>query len=147
MEDIWISRDLPVLEAVIRARDSDIDDLPTGASIAAATGFSDKVVEQSLYALKDEYVELRMVGGGSRNWFITDVTADARRIVGQWPSPDNLADRLVSALTAAADQETDPEKQSKLRKAVDTLGGVARDILVDVAAATITGRSGLAAGG
>jgi hypothetical protein len=147
MEDIWISRDLPVLEAVIRARDNNIDDLPTGASIAAATGFSDEVVEQSLYALKGEYVDLRMVGGGSRNWFITDVAADARRIVGQWPSPSDLADRLVSALTAAADQETDPEKQSKLRKAVDTLGGAARDILVDVAAATITGRGGLAAGG
>jgi len=149
VEETWTSSDLPVLEAVVHAKDARFLDpeILTGADIASATGLDEEDVGRSLLRLKDEYIELRRVPGRPSNWLIQDVTPAARRVVGQWPSPDALVDRFIGALNAAADQEADPERQSKFRQASAFVGGIARDIFVEVAAAVITGRTGIAGHG
>ncbi|GAA1602504.1 hypothetical protein GCM10009789_65750 [Kribbella sancticallisti] len=143
VHETWATRELPVLEAVIRAREARWDQFPDGADIASATGLGLDDVGRAFLALKNEYIDLRMTGGGPGHWFVQDVTPEARRIVGQWPSPDGLVDRLITALNVAADKEADSERRSKLRTVAGLIAGTAREIFVDVAAATITGRTGI----
>jgi hypothetical protein len=59
-------------------------------------------------------------------------------VVGQWPSAEAVADRIVAALVEAADREPDEGKRSRLRAAAETLGSFGRDLLVSVAANVAT---------
>jgi hypothetical protein len=68
---------------------------------------------------------------------VSRVTAEARRVVGQWPTPESLSDQLVAALREASDRTTDAEQKSKLRAAAETLGGFGRDVLVGVVSTVI----------
>jgi hypothetical protein len=72
-------------------------------------------------------------GGG----FISGVSERARREFGAWPSPHTLVDQLAAALARAADEETEPRRRSRLREAAEVLGGMARDIAVNVLSAKI----------
>jgi hypothetical protein len=66
--------------------------------------------------------QLQMMGGGPGRCIILGITDEARRAVGQWPSPEAVADRIVAELLAAASQEPDESKRTKLRAAAETLG-------------------------
>lgn len=147
MYETWTSRDFPVLEAAVRAVDADFTKFPEGQDIALTTGLDVNDVGRAFKALDGHYLAVSMTMGGPARWHVTEVSPEARRVVGQWPSPEALVDKLVSSLNAAAEREGDPEKRSKLRATAGTVAGIAREIFVEVAAATITGRSGLAGGG
>jgi hypothetical protein len=47
---------------------------------------------------------------------ISSVSERARRTVGQWPNPEALVDRLVMALSAAAEEASDPVERTKLNR-------------------------------
>jgi hypothetical protein len=66
------------------------------------------------------------------------ITSEARRAVGQWPTPEGVADRIVAELLEAADREPDERKRTRLRAAAETLGSFGRDLLVNVAANVAT---------
>ena len=55
MEDTWVSRDLPVLDAVVRLLDAG-QFAVTVADIAGETGFDPKTVDRALDALHGTYV-------------------------------------------------------------------------------------------
>ena len=63
---------------------------------------------------------------------IEGVSERARRELGSWPSADDLVTQLAAALSQAADREAEPERKGRLRAAADTLGGIAREIAVQV---------------
>ncbi len=74
---------------------------------------------------------------------IEGVTDEARRAVGQWPSPEVWADRIVRGLLDAADREPDQEQRSRLRAVAEGLGDFDRDVLVGVLSTGITKGVGL----
>jgi hypothetical protein len=100
MDDIWASRDLPVLDAVV----SQVDELlvkgnmPDAADIAAATGMEITEVVTALTALDGHFIDLRKTFEPS-GWFVTNVTPEARRAVGQWPTGENLIERLAAGIS------------------------------------------------
>lgn len=143
MEDPWTNRDLLVLEAAVRALDADLTKFPEGQDLALTTGLEVGDVGRAFKALDGEYMQVAMTMGGPASWHVSAVTSEARRIVGQWPTPEALVDKLINSLNTAAEREEDPEKRTKLRAAAGMVAGTVREIFVDVAAATITGRSGL----
>jgi len=61
---------------------------------------------------------------------LTGVTERALGAVGQWPAPETAVSQLVEALNRAADDETEPERQSKLRMVASVLGGMAREVVL-----------------
>ena len=69
---------------------------------------------------------------------IMGVTDEARQAVGQWPSPESLADRIIRELPDAAEREPDEAQRPRLRAAADALGGFGRDLLVNVIANVAT---------
>src|SRR6516164_375356 len=84
VEDRWTSRDLPVLDAAVRLLDEGRFEV-TVAEIASETGLDTRAVDRALVALRGEYVgDYEVMSGGDPGSFaITEVTAAARRVVGQ----------------------------------------------------------------
>jgi hypothetical protein len=70
---------------------------------------------------------------------VAEVSGQALREVGAWPSPDSTADRLIAALQQIADNTVDPETRTRARKILEGFAGSCRQIAVGVAAALTTG--------
>jgi hypothetical protein len=140
VESSWESRDLPVLDAVVRL----FDDHPevtwvTVKGIADDVGMPPIEVYRAAKALSPTYLILReTLADEPEPHRIEGVTDDARRAVGQWPSPTSVADGIIRELLAAADREPDEAKRTKLRAAADALGGFGRDLLINVVANVAT---------
>jgi hypothetical protein len=141
MESTWETRDLPVLEVVVRYFDENAGMLyPQVHDLVEITGQEPMEVYRALKALEPDYVRLQevMSGGDPNPHTVRAITSEARRAVGQWPTPEGLADRIVAALLEAAEREPDEKKRTKLRAAAETLGSFGRDLLINVAANVAT---------
>jgi hypothetical protein len=141
VEDTWVSRDLPALDATVALLEE--VDLPEVADIAARAGIAVKDAARALRAMDGVYVDLRMTMGDPGRWFVQRVTPQARWAVGQWPTGESLVAGLVEGLDAAAEREADPERKSRMRQAAAVVGGTARDVVVDVASKVIERSMGL----
>jgi hypothetical protein len=74
--------------------------------------------------------------------FRTDIAAKGQREVGQWPSPDTAADRLLATLETAVEKAPTEEAKSRAKRALEAVRGAGRDFLVDVASGVVTGQIG-----
>jgi hypothetical protein len=143
MEPTWGSRDLPVLNAIVQHFDEHGPDIATVKHFAEVTGLEAKEVYRAVMALSPTYLELSITMGGEEGAAVQGVTDEARRAVGQWPSPDVWADRIVKAYQQAAEQEPDENKRGRLRATAEALGGFGRDLLVEVLATGISKGTGM----
>jgi len=140
MESTWEPRDLPVLDVAVRY----FDENPRGVmlsckEVADLAGLDPTDAYRALKVLEPTYVRLvEGLGHGPTSSSVRGVTDQARRAVGQWPSPDVWVDRLVEALREAAELEPDPERRGRLRAMAEGLGGFARDVAVGVLSGGIT---------
>jgi hypothetical protein len=131
----WETRELPVLRAIVDL--SDVGHLGgiTPAHIVERTGMDPTTVSRALRALANENPSLFQWDDIAETGDIVVVvnpTGDARRAVGTWPAPDAWADRLIAALTDAADRASNPDEKTKLRRAADALGSIGKEVLTDV---------------
>ncbi len=133
MKGTWAERDLPVLDAIVTALEDDFR--VNAAQVAAATGIPGEDVVKAFYALQWTYTGqvTAHMGGGPAAFFLGEVTAEARRAVGQWPTGESLIEQLAAGITQAAERESDPEQKSRLQAIAGGLRGVAMDIVVGVA--------------
>jgi hypothetical protein len=139
MESTWDTRDLPVLDAIVRYFDEhDGPEIPDVGTFAKLTGLDPGQVARAVRALSPRFIKTAATMGGLMHVAIMGVTDEARQAVGQWPSPEVWVDRLVKALRVAAERESDPEKKSRLRAMAEGLGGFARDVAVGVLSGGIT---------
>jgi hypothetical protein len=146
VESTWENRDLVVLDLAVQYFDDPSVHRLGIPVIVERTGLSEDDVKRALRALAS--ASPRLIKGSSADQvafplFLTGVTGPARQLVGAWPSPDSLTDRLVAALEAAASAEPNEEKRSALRHAAAVLGGMGRDIFVEVASKALGHVTGL----
>ena len=140
MESTWTDRDLPVLDYIVKSLDNPNVDFVEGTQIAAALNLESAKVVSAFIALEsDGYIALAKAGSPI-NWAVQSVSGEARRIVGQWPSPESTIDTLVRALEAEADTAPDPETQGRLRQTAQALNTFAREVAVGVMTNVISGR-------
>ncbi|MFF7530688.1 hypothetical protein ACFZB2_16550 [Streptomyces bobili] len=139
MESTWVERDLPVLNALVQQLDDAAGaSFPELRDITEDTGLEISEITKAALALESAgYIDLSKTMGSAESWHVKAVSKEARQAVGQWPTAEQVLDRLVQRLGEAADQETDPEQQSRLREAANTAGGVARNVFVDVLSSVI----------
>ena len=142
MEDTWWSRDLPVLDAAVQLFQE--QDFVEAGELARATGFDVKDVARALRDMQGHYVGQIQSMGDMDRWCITEVTPEARRAVGQWPTPENVVDRLAEAFTAAAEHEPDTERRSKLREVGGFLAETGKDFAAEIVAKVIAHQTGAA---
>jgi hypothetical protein len=111
-----------VLDAAVRyIEEHGMRLLPEAEGLAEMTGLDPEDVGLALIALRDEYLAVEISGGGLKNAFVRQVYPSARRAVGQWPTPENLAERILAQLEQAVEEEPNEEKRSKLRQAAGCL--------------------------
>jgi hypothetical protein len=134
VHDTWAARDLPVLDATVSLLEQSF--MVTVTDISVRTGLEPSDVARALEAMDPVYVDFRKTttGGDARFWYVFKVTPEARRVVGQWPTAQALAGRLAEELTAAAQRETDGERQGLLTYAARLIGDTLRDATVQAAA-------------
>lgn len=143
LDDTWSSRDFPVLVSAARAvdrRDPNVTAVRIADSLAMDLGevFAALDALDGAYLRQEPYDTL----GGRGDSFVTGLTERGRRVVGLWPSGENV-DALVDALRQAEEQTDDPEEKSAIRRAAGAVLGVSRDVMVDVVAAVVARQSGL----
>lgn len=141
MDDTWWSRDLPILDAAVRLFQQ--QDFVEVGELARETGFEPDDVARALLDMRYVYVSEVQGMGDKDRWTITGVTPDARRAVGQWPTAENVVARLAEAFSAAAEQEPDEERRSKLRGLASFLGDTGKDFAAEVVAKVIVRQTGL----
>lgn len=146
MDSTWETRDLPVLRAVVQIEDE------TGQPVEAlqigeATGLDDGAVQRALGALgREEPPFFDLIDdsslAGTHYFGAAGCTGHARRTVGSWPTPDNLADRIVAGLQDAADHAPTEEERGRARKLLDGATGVGKGVLTGVLVKVLSGEVG-----
>jgi DNA-binding MarR family transcriptional regulator len=140
VSETWSWREAPLLQIALResdaGRDAQFEDL------AEESGLDQRVVWQTMKRLHDAgYVEAYFAAADSG--YVHEVTERTRRELGSWPSPESLLDQLVQAFNEAAEQETEPERKSRLRGVAEGLGGAGRTVALDLLSALIRQQAGL----
>lgn len=145
LPDRWSTRDLPVLIATARLLESgqtnvQAGDLDSGVNLQASA------IEAAYDGLVGIYLEAvrtpGRVGSPKGSWVVTGLTERGRRAVGLWPSDEGV-EALIDALRQAEQTSADPDERSALRSAWSSIGGVSREVMVDVIGAVIARQSGL----
>jgi hypothetical protein len=133
VHDTWAARELPVLDATVSLLEESY--MVTVSDIAARTELEPAAVARALEALDPDYVDFRKTttGGDPTFWYVLKVTPQARRVVGQWPTPDSFVTRLAEELSAAASQEDDAERKGLLSYAARLVGDTLREAAVRAA--------------
>jgi predicted ArsR family transcriptional regulator len=133
VDDTWATRELPVLDATVSLLEESY--MVTVSDIAGKTGLDAAVVARSLETLHPAYVDFRKTetGGDPTFWYVLKVTGQARRAVGQWPTPDSFVTKLAEELSAAAAAEEDTERKTLLSYAARLVGDTLRDVAVRAA--------------
>lgn len=129
--DTWTDRDLPVLSAAVEIYDQ-TGELAQTSDLMRACGFDAATVQRALRSLATGpyFVETDMDNSGTV-CIAGPPTADALRVVGQWPSAQTQLERLIAALQAAADDPARPdEDRSRFRQAAAWLGTTASAIAI-----------------
>lgn len=145
MENTWASRDLPVLDAMVKYLDDSVGALyPELRDIAGLTSLELNEVGKAALALEsDHLIQLEKGMGGAASWHVTAVSGEARRLVGQWPTAEQFVDEVARRLRDAANEEPDPERRGRLRELASSAGDVARNVFVDVATSVISRQMGV----
>lgn len=142
MERIWETRDLPVLRALAEHFDA-IDAPRLGVDqLVKLTGMTEDSVQRALRDLWQ--ADPRLIDGSKADELpypvsVTEVTERGLRMIGAWPDPQQLAERLLTGLERAIEAEPDEERRGRLHQAFEALRGVGKDVFVQVAANVITG--------
>jgi hypothetical protein len=126
-----LTRDLPVLQAIVEIYDSTGRNARPG-EIATRTGLDQETVQRAIRALYTEpYMQEGTQAFGGQHLIVGTPTGDALGVAGQWPSPENLLERLVTGLEGAAEDEDRPEEErSKLKQAALWLGGALSQVAI-----------------
>lgn len=144
-KETWSTRDEPVLEAIVELVDDGAMRV-TPQDLVKHTGFELGTVQRALVALAAEepsffeFSDMTTMGSAIREIDnIRNPSGHARRTVKTWPTAETLADRLIAGLEQAADETTDEEEASRLRRTGQWFGAAGRDVLVNIISSTMTG--------
>ncbi|ORV91184.1 hypothetical protein AWC11_11295 [Mycobacterium interjectum] len=132
MEDVWTSRDLPVLKAAVEIYDRTGGIRPD--AIERAVGLDPETVQRALRAL---HTEPYFRPEGTKSSFGGDIlivgapTSDAYRVAGAWPTPENLLERLITAFEAAGeDNSRDEPERNRFKQTALWLGSAASQVAI-----------------
>jgi len=135
------SRDLGTLRAVADWEAQRPTTTPFGNAqvVALATGLSEELLQDSLRRWERVFPPVLdgLDSGMAEDVYFIGLTERGRRLVGVWPSAEGTVDSIVAALEAAAVDEPDDGKKSRLKGAATVLGSMARDIVVGAVSQTL----------
>jgi hypothetical protein len=145
-DDVWNSRDFPVLAAVTRRWDISGAEPVYIADVTADLDLPEAEVLNSIRVLSGHglittAVRDRRLTGASGN-HVKYVSREAYELVGLWPSPEAAYERMIRALEDIAEHSDDDVKRGRAKKLLALLGDSGRQLGISVAAAMISGQVG-----
>jgi hypothetical protein len=128
LDDVWFTRDLPVLRAVARLVDSPAHGgAPYLGQVVPASGLPKPDVAAAARALVGAgYVEALTNVAGEVVRF-TGISPEARRLAGLWPTPQGEWDRLLEQLGLRAEQAPTEVERTRWRALSDAAAAVGPD--------------------
>ncbi len=141
----WESVAFPILKWIA---DNEGGGTVTIADLAISIGQEESVTANELERLVGAgYIDgqlRKFLGPGRGHWVLFPYRLDERgaRAVGLWPAGD-AGDVLLQVLRAAEGQEPGPDRKGRLSRAAEALGGLAKDVLTDIAASVVKRAAGL----
>lgn len=139
LPDLWTTCDLPVLVELVRRLEYDGEQHVFVNSLEV-DGLKERQVEGATRRLRDSgLIEGRGVAELEHPLVVVRVSARALQLVGTWPSPEQLVDRLLEALAAAAEEASTADERSRARRALEALRDAGRDVLVNAAGGALGG--------
>lgn len=144
LPDVWSTRDYPVLLAVGRLTAESTRPITT-QQVASEADIELPAVIKAVEVLADRYLLASDISTyDGPNYLVSGLTDDGRREVGQWPSDEAAADRILEAITTLLERDDTPEQTKNwLIKTRDSLAGMGRDVLTQLAGAALRGPLGL----
>lgn len=139
LEDVWVTRDLPVLTEVTRRIDA--GERPVSVeTIAGATGLDPQLVELAGVALERRgFVE---IWASDQSWCeqFNDIAGAAYLVTGLHPDGDDVLAQLVSVLEQAAERTSDDDERGRLRRAASAVGGLVGTVGANVLGAYLAAK-------
>jgi hypothetical protein len=140
MNDLW-SEDFEVLHWVAERFERTGHSVEVGEALRVFPEEQYDDVRESLRRLSSHAYVVTVDGGGLKRGARTapsEVSERALRLVRAVPdNAELLADRMLAVLAESAVNEPDPARRFKLEAGLKGVGGMTRDVLVDVVAAAI----------
>jgi hypothetical protein len=101
LPDVWFTRDLPVLRAIVRL----LDEPPHGSApylgaVVPASGLAKPEVVSAANALVSAGYLTALTNHAGEIGRFTGASAEARRLTGLWPTPQGEWERLLEQLAA-----------------------------------------------
>jgi hypothetical protein len=124
LPDVWFTRDLPVLRAIARLIDEPTHgSAPYLGAVVPASGLPKPQVVAAANALAGAgYVETL-----TNHVRVTGVSAEARRLVGLWPTPQGEWDRLLEQLATRAKNAPTEVERERWQAFADAAGAIGPD--------------------
>jgi hypothetical protein len=128
LPDVWFTRDLPVLRAIVRL----VDEPATGSApylgaVVPASGLPKPQVVSAAKALVDSGLVEALTNYAGEIVRFTAVSAEARRLAGLWPTPQGEWDRLLEQLEARAANALSDVERARWRAFADAAAAVGPD--------------------
>jgi hypothetical protein len=136
MPETWTSRALPFLRSAVSRFETYGE--ATSEEIASDTGLDFGLLHETAFRLRDEgYLNISFEGGGT--FSVAGVTALGLTAVGAWPTPEGFVDRLLAALEAREAAATTEDERTRIRRVLDVVSALGRDVLVNAAGSALGG--------
>lgn len=139
LPDLWTTCDLPVLVELVRQLEYEGEPRVFVESLEVP-GLTEQQIEAATRRLRDSgLIEGRGVAELEHPLVVVRVSGHALQVVGAWPSPEQLVDRLLTALADAAEHAGSEDERGRARRALDALRSAGRDVLVNAAGGALGG--------
>lgn len=138
LDDVWNSRDYPMLIAIMRHVDAE------GTPLQSYDLDTDLVEEDQRRALRALESRGLITASYRGDWpdGVASVDGRAYTLTGLHPDGDDVRERLVSLLEQLASKTEDEEEASRLKTAAKQFGLFSRDTLSSFASAMASGALG-----
>jgi hypothetical protein len=128
LPDVWFTRDLPVLRAIVRL----VDEPATGSApylgaVVPASGLPKPEVVSAAKALVDSGLVEALTNYAGDIVRFTAVSAEARRLAGLWPTPQGEWDRLLEQLEVRAANALSDVERTRWRALADAAAAIGPD--------------------
>ncbi|MEO6699982.1 MAG: hypothetical protein ABIP57_00580 [Jatrophihabitantaceae bacterium] len=137
LDDVWSTRDYPVLREVTRRFDVGAVEVEEH-EVASHLDVDISIVRRACHALERRGF-LQITESYEDEVTVLSVSGQAYLVTGLHPDGDDAVDQLVSLLREAADLTANQEDRGRLRRAASALSEASGTILTGVATAWVTG--------
>ncbi|MGY1844937.1 hypothetical protein [Modestobacter sp. SYSU DS0875] len=125
LSDVWFTRDLPVLRAIVRL----LDEPPHGSApylgaVVPASGLPKPQVVSAANALVAAGYVVALTNHAGDVVRFTSASAEARRLAGLWPTPQGEWERLLEQLEVRAANALSDVERDRWRAFADAAAAV-----------------------